>query len=429
MPSAPVAHPVALSRPAFRFSFSLRLSLVTAAAALTLAACGGGGGQAGPGGPGGGMPPSPVSAMQVSLATLPATYEYVGQAAGSREVEVRARTSGILLKRNFREGTSVSRGQSLYSLDPAPLKAVLDRADADVASAEARLGQATRTQARLKPLYEAKAVSQKDFDDATSAEAIARADLKGAQARRAEAALNLGYTRVEAPIGGVIGRSQVSEGTLVSGPAVLLTSITQTDPALIRFGIADTDQMRWRQEAEAGRLVLPKGGAFDVEVVLADGTVLKRKGKLQFTDARVSATTGTNEAQAEVPNADGLLKPGQFVRVRLQGATRPAAVKVPTRAVLEGPQGKFVYVVEDNKAQARPVQVGEQMGDQWLVNGGLKQGESVIVDGVMRIGPGAPVQVAAPAAAASAPCKRCIRPRQAGVQVSRERTHVLPLLY
>jgi membrane fusion protein (multidrug efflux system) len=410
MPSAPVAHPVALSRLAFRFSFSLRFSLVTAAAALTLAACGGGGGQGGPGGPGGGMPPSPVSVMQVSLATLPATYEYVGQAAGSREVEVRARTSGILLKRNFREGTSVSRGQSLYSLDPAPLRAVLDRADADVASAEARLGQATRTQARLKPLFEAKAVSQKDFDDATSAEAIARADLKGAQARRAEAALNLGYTRVEAPIGGVIGRSQVSEGTLVSGPAVLLTSITQTDPALIRFGIADTDQMRWRQEAEAGRLVLPKGGAFDVEVVLADGTVLKRKGKLQFTDARVSATTGTNEAQAEVPNADGLLKPGQFVRVRLQGATRPAAVKVLTRAVLEGPQGKFVYVVEDNKAQARPVQVGEQVGDHWLVNGGLKQGESVIVDGVMRIGPGAPVQVAAPAAAASAPASAASAP-------------------
>lgn len=404
MPSAHLAR----LRTAFRFSsLSLhRLSLLSAAAALTLAACGGGGGgQGGHGAPGGGMPPSPVSVMQVSLATLPATYEYVGQAAGSREVEVRARTSGILLKRNFREGTSVSRGQSLYSLDPAPLKAALDRADADVASAEARLGQASRTQARLKPLFEAKAVSQKDFDDATSAEAIARADLKGAQARRAEAALNLGYTRVEAPIGGVIGRSQVSEGTLVSGPAVLLTSITQTDPALIRFGIADTDQMRWRKEAEAGRLMLPKGGAFDVEVVLADGTVLKRKGKLQFTDARVSASTGTNEAQAEVPNADGLLKPGQFVRVRLQGATRPAAVKVPTRAVLEGPQGKFVYVVEDNKAQARPVQVGEQLGDQWLVNGGLKQGDTVIVDGVMRIGPGAPVQVAAPAPAggASAP--------------------------
>lgn len=340
--------------------------------------------------------------MQVSLATLPATYEYVGQAVGSREVEVRARVSGILLKRNFREGVAVSRGQSLYSLDAAPFKAALDKADADVASAEARLAQASRTLARLKPLFEARAVSQKEYDDAASAEAIARADVKGAQARRAEAALNLDYTRVEAPIGGVVGRSQVSEGTLVSGPQVLLTSITQTDPALIRFGIADTDQMRWRQEAEAGRLQLPKGGQFDVEVVLADGSVLKRRGKLQFTDARVSASTGTTEAQAEVPNADGLLRPGQFVRVRLLGANRPAAVKVPTRAVLEGPQGKFVYVVADNKAQPRPVQVGEQLGDQWLVNGGLKQGDTVIVEGVMRIGPGAPVQVAAPAPAAGA---------------------------
>jgi membrane fusion protein (multidrug efflux system) len=383
---------------------SIRPARVRAALAVAplflLAACGGGSG--GPGGPGGGFPPAQVSVMQVSLATLPATYEYVGQAAGSREVEVRARVSGILLKRNFREGVAVSRGQSLYSLDAAPFKAALDKADADVASAEARLAQASRTLARLKPLFEARAVSQKEYDDAASAEAIARADVKGAQARRAEAALNLDYTRVEAPIGGVVGRSQVSEGTLVSGPQVLLTSITQTDPALIRFGIADTDQMRWRQEAEAGRLQLPKGGQFDVEVVLADGSVLKRRGKLQFTDARVSASTGTTEAQAEVPNAEGLLKPGQFVRVRLLGANRPAAVKVPTRAVLEGPQGKFVYVVADNKAQPRPVQVGEQLGDQWLVNGGLKQGDTVIVEGVMRIGPGAPVQVAAPAPAAGA---------------------------
>jgi len=376
----------------------------TVAVLAALAACGrdsGGGG--GHGGPGGGMPPAAVAVMQVAPAPLPAVYEYVGQSAGSREVEVRARVAGILIKRNFREGSSVGRGQSLYTLDVAPFKAALDRADADVASAEARLAQAARTQARLKPLFEAKAVSQKDYDEAVSAEAVIRADLKGAQARRAESALNVEWTRVEAPIGGVIGRSQVSEGTLVSGPQVLLTSITQTDPALIRFGIADTDQMRWRQESEAGRLVLPRGGAFDVEVVLSDGSVLKRRGKLQFTDARVNAQTGTTEAQAEVANPDGALKPGQFVRVRLLGATRPNAVKVPSRAVLEGPQGKFVYLLADGKAQPAPVQVGEQLGDQWLINGGLKAGDTVITDGVMRIGPGAPVQVAAPAGAASGP--------------------------
>lgn len=370
--------------------------LLLVAATAALAACGGGG--PGHGGPGG-FPPAVVSVMKVETATVPAVFEYVGQSAGSREVEVRARVSGILLKRNFREGGTVVRGQSLYTLDPAPFRAALDRADADVASAEARLAQASRTLARLKPLHEARAVSQKEFDDAASAEAIARADVKGAMARRAEAALNLGYTRVESPIAGIVGRTLVSEGTLVSGPQVLLTTITQTDPALVRFGIADTDQLRWRQDVEAQRLVLPRGGEFAVEVVLADGSVFPRKGKLLFTDTRVSTATGTAEAQAEIANPDRLLKPGQFVRIRLLGATRPGAVKVPTRAVLEGPQGKFVYTVADGKAQPRPVQVGEQLGDQWIVTAGLTQGDTVIVDGVMRIGPGAPVQVATPASA------------------------------
>ncbi len=254
----------------------------------------------------------------------------------------------------------------------------------------------SRTHARLKPLHEAKAVSQKEYDDAASAEQIARADLKGAQARRAEAALSLGYTKVEAPISGVAARSMVSEGTLVSGPNVLLTTIVQTDPIKVRFGIADTDQMRWRTESQAGRLQLPKDGAFDVEVTLADGSKLARKGRVNFTDTRVSSETGTHEAQAEIANADGALRPGQFVRVRLLGATRPNAVQVPTRAVLEGPQGKFVYLAKDGKAQPQPVKVGEQLGDLWLVSEGLKAGDPVIVDGVMRIGPGAPVQAAPP---------------------------------
>ena len=178
---------------------------------------------------------------------MPATFEYVGQTAGSREVEVRARVTGILLKRNFSEGAAVREGQSLFTIDPAPFQAALARAEADVAGAEARLAQATRTLARLKPLYEAKAVSQREYDDAASAEQVARADVKGAQARRAEARLNLGYTRVEAPISGVAGRSQVSEGTLVLGPEMLLTTVTQIDPIKCVFGIADTDQLRWRQ--------------------------------------------------------------------------------------------------------------------------------------------------------------------------------------
>jgi membrane fusion protein (multidrug efflux system) len=376
--------------------------LGAAALAAALAACGKADGAAdAQGGAAGGPPPAPVSVEKVTPATVPAAYEYVGQTAGSRDVEVRARVAGILIKRNFAEGGVVKKGQSLYTLDVAPFQAALARADADVAAAEARLAQAQRTLARLKPLWDGRAVSQREYDDAASAEQIARADLKGAQARRAESALNVQYTRVEAPIGGMVGRSQVSEGTLVSGSQVLLTTVTQTDPIKLRFGIADTDQMRWRSEAAAGQLQLPPQGAFDVEVHLADGSVHPKRGKLVFSDTRVSGNTGTVEAEAEVPNPDGALKPGQFVRVRLLGAARPNAVKVPTRAVLEGPQGKYVYVMADGKAQPRPVVVGDQLADGWIISKGLAAGDNVIVDGMARIFfPGAPVQLAQAAAPA-----------------------------
>src|SRR5688572_6496460 len=182
---------------------SAPLRIVVFAIPFIVGACDGGSAATGPG-PHGGMPPAPVAVEPAQAATLPAVFEYVGQTAGSREAEVRARVSGILLKRNFQEGALVRRGQSLYSIDPAQLKAALDKVDAEVASAQARHAQAERALARLKPLYEAKAVSQKELDDAASAEQVARADLKGAQARRAEAALNIGYTRVEAPISGVV---------------------------------------------------------------------------------------------------------------------------------------------------------------------------------------------------------------------------------
>lgn len=379
-----------------------------AAASIALVGCGPNvsHAQGAPAGP----PPAAVAVMSLAASNLALSYEYVGQTAGSRDVEVRARVAGILLKRNFNEGGAVRRGESLYSLDPMPFQVALNRADADVASAEAKLAQATRTLARLKPLWDARAVSQREADDAASAEQVARADLKGAQARRAEAALNLSYTRVEAPLSGAAGRSQVSEGTLVSGPGTLLTTITQIHPIKVRFGIAETDQLKWRTEAAAGHLKLPAQEAFGVEITLADGRVYPHKGKLLFSDTRVSGTTGTVEAEAEVPNPDGVLKPGQFVRLRLTGATHPQALQVPTRAVLEGPQGKFVYVAADGKALPKPVQVGDQIGDNWIINSGLAAGDAVIVDGMARIFfPGAPIQVAqagaagAPAAAGAAP--------------------------
>jgi len=351
------------------------------------------GGKGGGHGPMGGMPPPEVTVAAVKPQALPVTFEYVGHTAGSREVEVRARVTGILLKRNFTEGTAVKQGQSLFTIDPAPFQAALAKAQADVAAAEARFEQAQRNAARMKPLYAEKAVSQKEHDDAVSAEAITAADVKAAKARLTEARLNLEYTRVESPISGVATRAVPSEGTLVSGPNVLLTSVVQVDPMWVNFGIPDNDQARLQKEAQAGRLSIPK--QFEVELRLADGSVYPSKGRLNFSDVRIAPATGTREARAEVPNAQGGLRPGQFVRVILKGATIPNAVTIPQRAVLEGPQGKFVYLVNDkSQAEARPVEAGEWSGDSWVITSGLNAGERVIVDGVLKLAPGAPVKVA-----------------------------------
>jgi membrane fusion protein (multidrug efflux system) len=347
-------------------------------------------------GPMGGMPPAQVAVATVEAKTLPVAFEYTGQTLGSREVEVRARVTGILLERNFTEGGPVRKGQSLFTIDPAPFIAAAVRAEADVAGAEARLAQARKNASRLKPLYAEKAVSQKEFDDATSAEAIADADLKAAKARLTEARLNLLYTKVESPVAGIAGRAQRSDGSLVSGPDVLLTQVTQIDPIWVSFGVPDNEQLKMSNEIAAGRLAMPKGGNFEVWLTLADGSKYAQAGKLNFSDVRISGTTGTTQTRAELPNPKGMLRPGQFVRVTLKGAVRPNAIAVPQRAVLEGPAGKFVYVLADGKAEARPVQVADWTGSDWIVSSGLKAGEQVIVDGVMKIGPGAPVQVAEP---------------------------------
>jgi membrane fusion protein (multidrug efflux system) len=341
---------------------------------------------------GGGMAPAEVTVVTASAQSLPVTWEYVGQTAGSREVEVRARVTGILLSRNFKEGERVKKGQSLFTIDPAQFQAAVARAEADVVAAQARLEQARRNAARLKPLFAENAVSQKEHDDAVSAEAIGAADVKAAQARLTEARLNLEYTRVEAPVAGITTRALPSEGTLISGPNVLLTSVVQVDPIWVNFGIPDNEQARIQKEAQSGSLKLPPD--FEVELRLSDGSVYPQRGKLNFADVRVSAATGTREARAELPNSDGGLRPGQFVRVVLYGASRPKAVTVPQRAVLEGPQGKFVYVVNEKSiAEARPVQAGEWSGERWIITSGLEGGERVITDGVMKIGPGAPVKI------------------------------------
>lgn len=388
------------SRPA------LKISIVTGLMVVALSACQQGEPQ------GGGWPPAPVSVMTVSPRTVPVSYTYVGQTEGSREVEVRAQVGGILLQRHYQEGSTVKAGSTLFTIDPASYRATLAQAEAEINAAEARLNQASRDVARLKPLFADKAVSQKDYDDAVSAEELSRAALALARAGATQARLNVAYSTVKAPISGVAGRALKSEGNLVSpGADGLLTTLVQLDPMYVNFSLADTDQSQMKAEAASGALVMPPDGMFGVELTLANGTTYTASGVLNFADTVINRDTGTVQSRAQFANRDGQLLPGQFVRVNLVGAQRPNAITVPQRAVADGPMGKFVYVVgkgQDGKpaAEPRPVVVGEWVNSKagqhdWVIKKGLKAGDQVITEGLAKLRPGAPIQVGAPGAPSS----------------------------
>ncbi|HSG50558.1 MAG TPA: efflux RND transporter periplasmic adaptor subunit [Rheinheimera sp.] len=350
----------------------------------------------------GAMPPAAVNVLTVQTQTVPLLIETPALLAGSREVEIRARVSGILEKRNFTEGAKVQAEQSLFSLDAAPYQAAVNRNKAELVAAQARQAQAERTLNRLEKLRKDGAVSQQAYDDALSAVDVAKADVKTAEAILQQTQLQLNYTEVRSPIAGVVSRELVSEGTLVSGPDVLLTNVTQLDPMFVRFSIAERDQLRLRSEVQTGQVDLPK--QWQVKVLLANGDEYNQTGIVDFSDVRINTETGTSEMKAEIANPDLLLRPGQFVRIQLEGAVRHNAIVVPQKAVLDGGTGKFVYLLADGEhggkvAMPAPVEVGEWVklnGENgWVVKSGLKAGDIVIVEGMARIFfPGMPVQLA-----------------------------------
>ncbi|MBI3622062.1 MAG: efflux RND transporter periplasmic adaptor subunit [Nitrospirae bacterium] len=360
-----------------------------------LPACGQGGGPPA-------FPPPEVSVVTVEPRDLPATFEYVGQVAGSREVEVRSRVSGILERWNYNEGQPVQAGESLFTIDQKPFQSALAKAEAELASAEARLAQASRNVARLKPLREEELVSQQVYDDAISSEQVASAGMQAAQAALTQARLNLSYTRVEAPISGITSRALKSEGSLVEAQQTLLTTISQIDPIHVIFSFTESEHLKFTKAVADGRLKLPRGGTFDVNLKLADGSEYARAGKVDFTDVRVNTATGTIEARAVIANPKHLLRPGQFARVQLSGAVRPGAIAIPQRAVLEGPGTKIVMTVnKEGLVEPRSVEVGDWTGEDWVITGGLAAGDAVIVDGVVKARPGSPVTIAKTPAASS----------------------------
>lgn len=367
------------------------------------------------------MPPPEVSVMEIKPADVPVSFEYIGQTIGSREVEVRARVTGHVEKRLYEEGALVKAGQPLFQLDARPLamavaagKAAVATAEADIARAEATVAQARRERDRLAPLAEARAISRKEADDATSLEQISQAEVKAAQARLEqtkaqlrEAQLDLEYATITAPITGMAGRALRQEGSLVSTTGdSLLTTLVQLDPLYVTFNVADNERQRMDKEVAEGALQLPKGG-FSVRLLQRDGSQLGQVGKINFVSSTVSNQTGTLEMRGQFANPGYKLKSGLFVRVLLEGATRPNALTVPQRAVQEGPTGKIVMVAAKNKdgmlvAEPHPITVGEWTtlkGDEkaWVVRAGLKAGDQVIYEGLMKVRPGAPISLGQPA--------------------------------
>jgi membrane fusion protein (multidrug efflux system) len=350
-----------------------------------------------------GAQPAEVTVIVVSPRTTAVTFEYVGQTQSSHQVQIVARVNGFLEKRVYTEGSLVKAGQVMFQQDQRPYQAAFDAYQGALAEQQARLQVANDNIAQVKPLAALNALSQKDLNDATGQQQAAAAAVESAKANVEQAHLNLSYATIITPVTGYASYARAQEGQYLNGQSSLLTYVDQVDPIWVNFSLSENDMLTFQAQQKSGQLNLPKAGSFEVEVVLANGSVFPNKGRITFANADYNPQTGTFLLRATFPNPDGTLRPGQFVRTRVSGATRPNAIVVPQKAVLQGAQGHFVVIVDkDSKAQIRPVEVGPWDGDNWFINRGLVAGDTVVIDGVMRLAPGAPVKIV-DAAAKSAP--------------------------
>ena len=343
----------------------------------------------------GSMPAPPVPQVEVvtvQTQTVPDEPEFIGQAEASRPVEIRAQVTGLLKAVLYPEGRDVKKGDRLYQIDPIPFKAAAASAKAKIAQAEARVVQARQDLARVKPLLAEQAVSQKDVDDAIAEELSANAALEGAQADLIKAQFDLDNTLITAPISGIIERSRYYEGRLVSAQTDLLTTIHRVDPMYVVVNVPETFILKRRRDIEAKRITHPGVYQLRGRLTLMDGTAYPQEGVLDLLEPGLRTETSSRQTRITFPNPNRTLLPGQFVKVRFTGDTKTDAILIPQRAVLQGPQGPFVFVVnQEEKIEIRDVAAADWKGDQWLIDRGLSAGDRVVVNGLMQIGPGASV--------------------------------------
>jgi membrane fusion protein (multidrug efflux system) len=348
-------------------------------------------------------PPAEVTVMTVVERDTPVSFEYVGQTQSSHQVQIRARVNGFLDRRVYTEGAMVKAGEVMFQQDKKPFQAQLDIAQGGLAEQLARLQTANDNLAQVKPLAALNALSVKDLDDAVGQQQAAAAAVQSARANVVQAQLNLGYTTITTPVTGLSSFARVQDGAYVNAENSLLTYVEQIDPMWVNFTLSENDLLALRAEQAKGVLKLPRKEEFTVELVLADGSIFPQKGRITFENASFNQQTGTFLLRATLPNPSGLLRPGQFVRVRVSGAVRVNAIMVPQQAVLQGAKGHFVVVIDkESRAEIRGVQVAQWFGDEWFISAGLKPGDVVAIDGVVRLSPGAQVKIVQPAAKASA---------------------------
>jgi membrane fusion protein (multidrug efflux system) len=327
----------------------------------------------------------PVSVIALQPTSVAISTESVAQTEGAKEVEIRPRVGGILLKRLYEEGSQIKAGQVMFQIDPVPYQIALSQAKAQLAQQNARIEQTKREAVRLQGLLSTQSISQREYDNAVSDNAIALANQQQAQASVREAELNLSYTTVTAPVSGVSGRFQFSEGALVAANTSLLTTVVQLSPIWVRFSLSDSELKQLGGQ-------LTEHNVKEVILTLPDGSEYAQKGKLNFASSQIDASLGTQQFRATFENNDKKLLPGQFVRARVVTGSKDGVFLVPQTAVMTSDQGKFVFVVnENNEISPRPVVVGSWLGKDWVILSGLQAGEKVAVDNLIKLRPGAKV--------------------------------------
>lgn len=328
------------------------------------------------------MPAMPVSVITLAPSNVPISAEAVAQTEGAKQVEIRPRVGGILLKKLFDEGAEIKAGQPMFLIDPVPFQIALSNAKAQLAQQKARLEQTEREAKRLQALVATQSISQREADNAISDNALAKAALAQFEAAVREAELNLSYTTVTSPISGVAGRFELSEGALVSANTSLLSTVSQITPIWVRFSLSDNEL------AQLGG-PLSQSNVKEVRLILPNGEEYAKKGSINFAASSIDPQLGTQQLRATFANENKQLLPGQFVRVRVITGEKSGVFLVPQTAVVSNDQGKFVFVVNDkNEAVITPIVAGNWVGKNWVILSGLKAGDRVAVDNIIKLRPG-----------------------------------------